>query len=68
MIWEQVISVLWIRTWYGSPSSEVSEAAGTTRATADADYRRLWQKGFMDPDLVSKTLLPSLDLWSSVID
>ena len=56
--WEQVVSVLWIRTWYGNhpppapAGDEDSEAAATSRETADAGYRRLWQKGFVDPDLV----------------
>ncbi|KAF2473702.1 uncharacterized protein BDR25DRAFT_281634 [Lindgomyces ingoldianus] len=53
----------WVRTWYGSEKAaasmsrsggEATEAAQTetvSRATADADYRRLWRRAFFDdPD------------------
>jgi hypothetical protein len=52
-VWEQNIAVLWIRTWYGHSDSGASDAS---REAADAGYRRLWQKGFVDLDVVRHTL------------
>jgi hypothetical protein len=59
MIWEQGISVIWIRTWYGNGDSD---PAATSREAADAGYRRLWQKGFVDPDLVRQISLELLGI------